>query len=108
MDPGRESRLAPHANQPLGLGRGEQAVLDGDVVELGDALLDDRGKHLAGDEVGVGLPGRGAAVSRSDVSGHDVSAEECDDEFQWCQPAGVFEQSQLAQLLVRRSGRSRI
>ena len=100
MDARRESHVAAQANEPLGLGRREQAVLHGDVVELGDALFGHRGQHLVGDEVGVGLPGRGAAVARSDVPWHDVGPEECDDELQRSQSAGLFEQAQFPQLLI--------
>ena len=63
VDPRREPHVAAQADESLGLGRGEETVLDGDVVELGDALLNHRGQHLIGDEIGVGLPGRGTTVA---------------------------------------------
>ena len=100
VDPRREPHVAAQTDESLGLGGGEQTVLDGDVVELGDALLNHRRKHLGGDEIGVGLSGRWAAVARPDVPWHDVSPKKCDDESQRRQLAGVFEQAQLPQLLL--------
>ena len=78
VDPRLQSQLPAPPHQPTGLGGSEQALLHGHVVELSDALADHRRKHLAGDQVGVGLAGLGAAVACADVPRHHVGAQEAD------------------------------
>ena len=91
MDLRRDAELAGAGKQQLRLCGGEQPLLAGEVMERGDALLDDRRqerRHL----VGVGV--------RADPRGHDVRSQERDDQAHRGSLAAACKQLELMQFVL--------